>query len=62
MDPQQVLDICIAYEDGYKAGEHSLPSDVNEYESDTAEHYAWIFGHSNALTKNLIDKEIGLHN
>ena len=54
---EEVLDICIAYEKGYLAGQHMLPANTNNYDEKTKGYYAWLFGHNSSLTKEIIDAE-----
>jgi hypothetical protein len=54
-DIDEVLDICIAYEQGYLAGQALLSSESNAYNENTKTFYAWLFGHNNSLTKEILE-------
>ena len=56
-DIDDVLDICIAYEQGYSAGQSMIPAEYNIYTDKSKTYYAWLFGHNNSLTKEIIDIE-----
>lgn len=57
-DIDDVLNICIAYEQGYLAGQARMSSEHNLYKDNTTKtYYAWLFGHNNSLTKEIIEVE-----
>jgi len=49
-----VMDICIAYEEGYEIGEHNMSSALNKYPQESERYYAWHYGHTNSLTNQLL--------
>lgn len=53
-DIDEVLDICIAYEKGYLAGQTMLSTESNTYKEKSKTYYAWLFGHNNSLTREII--------
>lgn len=55
-----VMDICIAYEEGYEIGSQNMSSSMNKYPVDTERYYAWYYGHTNSLTNQMLDKQDAL--
>ena len=49
-----IMDICIAYEEGYAIGEQNMSSAFNTYPSETERYYAWYYGHTNSLTNQML--------
>ena len=60
MDIDEVLNICIAYERGYLAGQTLQSANTNSYEENSKTYYAWLFGHNNSLTKEMLENNEGL--
>jgi len=55
----RVMDICVAYEEGYAVGEQNMSSTFNIYPHETEKYYAWYYGHTNSLTNQMLaPKEI----
>jgi len=53
---EYVMDICMAYEEGYEIGEQNMASSLNIYPVDTERYYAWYYGHTNSLTNQMLQK------
>ena len=49
-----VMDICVAYEEGYAHAEQGMASSFNTYEEKTDKYYAWYYGHTNSLTNQMM--------
>jgi len=49
-----VMDICTAYEEGYATGEQHISSSINPHKIETEKYYSWYYGHTNALTTELL--------
>ncbi len=54
---ERVLDICVAYEEGYQHGRLLLSADHNEYPDKSECFYAWYLGHNNGLQTELVETE-----
>ena len=54
-----IMDICTVYEEGYAHAEQAMASSFNPHTSGTDMYYAWLYGHTNALTSQMLqDDEI----
>lgn len=49
-----IMDICVAYEEGYAVGDQNMSSSFNKYPIDTERYYAWYYGHTNSLTNQML--------
>ena len=58
-DIDEVLNICIAYEQGYLAGQAMMSANFNAYTEESNAYYAWLFGHNNSLTKETLEVNEG---
>lgn len=56
-DVEKVLEICVAYEEGYAAGRMNLAVDHNGYRNKSDPYYAWLMGHNNGLSSELQELE-----
>lgn len=52
---ERVLDICVAYEEGYQHGRMLLSSDHNGYPDKSEPYYAWMLGHTNGLQVEFVE-------
>lgn len=57
-DQEAVLEICMAYEEGFRAGVYMFSSSANIYPSDTRKHFAWLLGLENAQQQRMQSMEV----
>jgi len=51
---EYIMDICVAYEEGYAVGDVNMSASFNKYPTDTDKYYAWYYGHTNSLTNQML--------
>jgi len=51
---EYIMDICVAYEEGYAVGDVNMSSSFNKYPTETDKYYAWYYGHTNSLTNQML--------